>query len=161
MKAFENSPAARKQAALLSIPCHTRRHHQHPHPNTAVKGYRDNQSANSSPPWGFWTLLWKTLCHPDWQRTWPLWGWEGFTNPGGGVNHKDVLDYIFRLLCAQITSQYSQKFVVTTDVIRLHRVMRLKSRIFTFFHVLTFRSTSDAGEKTLNQHVSFRVSVLV
>lgn len=29
-----------------------------------------------------WTLLWKTLCHPDWQRTWPLWGagQEDFTN---------------------------------------------------------------------------------
>lgn len=49
MKAFKNSLAARRQAALLSIPCHTHHHRpQPPTPNTTIKGYRDNQSANSS-----------------------------------------------------------------------------------------------------------------
>lgn len=71
MKAFKNSLAARRQAALLSIPCHT--HHHHPSQTQPSKvTVTTRVLTHHCAVW--WMLLWKTLCHPDWQRTWPLWG---------------------------------------------------------------------------------------
>lgn len=83
MKAFKNSLAARRQVAPLSIPCHT--HHHTPPPTQPSKvTVTTRVLTHHCAVW--WMLLWKTLCHPDWQRTWPLWGTgqEEFTIQEGG-----------------------------------------------------------------------------